>query len=96
MKPQKPGGNGSSKINIHVEDLGGWIRVFPERYHNLPDELPFFLTATLTNWFRQRAQLRLRTVLPITKDGTTVELYAWFDVHVIPGAAPPEQAQEPQ
>jgi hypothetical protein len=95
MKPHNMGGNGSTKLCIHTTDLGGWIRVFPERYHSLPEELPVWLSNSLTEWFRQRPQLRLRTVVPITRDGNTVELHAWFDVHVMPAPRPPEQ-QPPQ
>jgi hypothetical protein len=90
MKPKRPGGNGASKIDIHSADLGGWLRVYPSRYHDLPDDLAVFLAITLTNWFRQHPQCHLRTVAPITKDGTTVELHAWFDVHVFPPPPPPQ------
>jgi hypothetical protein len=94
MKPKKPGGNGAPTITIHNTDLGGWLRVCPERYHDLPEQLPFFLSTSLTDWFRQRPHLRLRTVVPICKDGTTVELHAWFDVHVVPKPRPPDGAKE--
>jgi hypothetical protein len=90
MKP-KPGGNGASKIDIRTDDLGGWLRVYPTRFHDLPDDLGAYLSLTLTDWFRQHPNCRLRTVAPITKDGTTVELHAWFDVHVLPAPKPPEK-----
>jgi hypothetical protein len=84
MKSKKPGGNGDAKLEVHVEDKGGWIRVFPARLHDLPDELPGVLSMVLTEWFRARPHYRMRTVCPITKEGMTVELHAWFDLHVMP------------
>lgn len=82
MKSQP--GNGSGKFQIHTDDMGGWVRTFPGQKHGLPDDLPLYLSATLTEWFRQRPQLRLRFIVPIQRDGNTVELHAWFDVHVMP------------
>jgi hypothetical protein len=93
MKQPKPNGNGASKIEIHVEDLGGWVRVHPSRYHNLPEQLALFLSDSLTKWFRERPHCRLRTVVPVSRDGTTVELHAWFDIHVFPGPKPPTKKQ---
>jgi hypothetical protein len=90
MKPRKPGGNGSNKLAVHTEDLGGWVRVYTEKCDPLPEALPLFLSASLAEWFRHRPQLRLRTVVPIVKDGRTVELHAWFDVHVLPAPTRPE------
>ena len=92
MKAKGPGGNGSSKVPVHAEDMGGWVRVFTDKLGPLPDAFPLFLSASLADWFRQRPQLRLRTIVPITKDGTTMELHAWFDMHVFPGRP---QAQPP-
>jgi hypothetical protein len=83
MKDQ-PKGNGSGKFNIGQVDMGGWVRVFPDTRQHLPEDLPVFLSQTLTGWFRQRPQLHMRCVIPICRDGNTVELHAWFDVHVLP------------
>jgi hypothetical protein len=91
MKPKKPSGNGANAITLVSRDEGGWVRIFPERYHDLPEQLPLFLSSALADWFRQRPQLRLRTVAPMSKDGTTVELHAWFDIHVVPANRPPEK-----
>jgi hypothetical protein len=85
---KRQGGNGSGKFDIRIDDLGGWVRAFPSRNYDLPDDLPAYLSLTLTNWLRERPQYRLRTVVPITKEGNTVELHAWFDVHVLP---PPQR-----
>jgi len=41
-----------------------------------------FLSHALTEWFRQRPHLHLRCVAPIAKNGSTVELHAWYDQHV--------------
>jgi len=59
----------------------------------VPPDLPAYLSLTLTEWFRQRPQLRMRTVLAVTREGSTVELHAWYELHVFPGPlrAGPEQ-----
>ena len=46
-------GNGSSKFHIHTDEMGGWLRVFPEKLPALPDELALYLSHTLAEWFRQ-------------------------------------------
>jgi hypothetical protein len=93
MKPKKPGGNGSSTVPIHALDMGGWVRVFTDKPEPLPDAFPLYLSVALADFFRHRPQLRLRTIVPITKDGTTVELHAWFDLHVMPS---PTQVAKPK
>jgi hypothetical protein len=50
----------------------------------LPEDLAVYLSQALTEWFRQRPHLRMRCVLPITRDGKTVELHAWYDAHLFP------------
>jgi len=51
--------------------------------------------ADLGGWFRQRPHLHLRCVVPITRDGATTELHAWYDVHLLPpsplGPAPKQE-----
>jgi hypothetical protein len=90
MKP-KQGGNGSSKFPVHQQDMGGWVRIFTDKTTHLPDDFPVYLSLSLTEWFRQRPQLRMKCVVPIVQDGRTVELHAWFELHAFPapqGLAP--------
>lgn len=82
MNP-KPHGNGSGKIDITQADMGGWVRVSSGR-HEGPEELPLFLSQALTEWFRQRPHLRMRCVVPIAREGATIELHAWYDAHLFP------------
>ena len=88
MNP-KPHGNGSGKFDIHQDDMGGWVRVFSEKVATVPDDLPVFLSQALSDWFRQRPDLRMRCVVPIQRDGDTVELHAWYDAHVFPALQGP-------
>lgn len=89
MKPT--GGNGSSKFTITHTDMGGWVRVYVEKLPAISDELGLFLSTALANWLREHPQVRLRCVVPIQKDGNTVELHGWYDAHVFPPtpSAPP-------
>jgi hypothetical protein len=51
---------------------------------SFPNTLPLILSQCAAEWFRKRPNLRLRFIVPIQKDGDTVELHAWFDAHVFP------------
>ena len=78
------GGNGSGKFEVHQQEMGGWIRVYTDAPESVPSDLPIYLSHSLTEWFRRRPELRLRSIVPIARDGTTVELHAWYDLHVFP------------
>ncbi len=80
----RPGGNGSSKFPVHHEDMGGWVRIYTDKAGPLPADFAVYLSASLADWFRQRPQLRMREVVPIQRDGNTVELHCWFDVVILP------------
>src|SRR5262245_6260407 len=84
MAPRRVPGNGSGKFNVHQQDMGGWVRVYPDAQATLPADLPVFLSHALTGWVRQRPPLRMRQVMAVTRDGDTVELHAWYDLHVFP------------
>jgi hypothetical protein len=45
----------------------------------VPDDLGFKLSHALTAWVRANTHLRIRCVVPIQRDGCTVELHAWYD-----------------
>ncbi len=91
---KKPGGNGSSRFNIHQDDMGGWVRVFTDRGPSLPEDLPVYLSQALSEWFRQHANLRMRCVIPVVRDGCTVELHAWYEAHLFPAYQGPEPISE--
>ena len=82
--PSEPKPNGSGRFNVHQTDMGGWVRIYTDPATEVPPDLAVYLSHALTEWFRQRSQLRLRAVLPVTRDGTTVELHVapmksnWF------------------
>ena len=84
----KPDGRG--QFIISTSDMGGWVRIFPDRSDDLPPDLPVFLSQALSDWFRQRPQRTLQTVVPVVKDGRTIELHAWYLAHVFPAIAGPK------
>lgn len=88
MKP-RPHGNGSGKFEIGQHDMGGWVRICAGR-QNLPEDLPVYLSQALSDWFRQRPHLHMRCVVPIQRDGNTVELHAWYDAHLFPAIQGPQ------
>lgn len=81
MKGQS--GNGSGRFEIVHNDMGGWVRVAASG-PALPPDLGMYLSHTLADWFRQRPQYRLVSVVPITRDGNTVELHGWYECHIFP------------
>ena len=86
-------GNGSGKFNVHQLDMGGWVRVFTDPMATVPDDVAVFLSHAMTDWFRQRPHLRMRTVVPVARDGNTVELHAWYEQHLFRDISP--LAQQP-
>ena len=80
---QQPQGNGSGKIDIGQSDMGGWVRVCAGK-HDIPEDIAVYLSQSLTEWFRQRPHLRMRFVVPITRNGMTLELHAWYEAHIFP------------
>lgn len=87
-------GNGSTPVTITQQDMGGWVRFWPTspKFYDDPG-LPVFLSQTVANFFRHRPDLRLRFAMPMDRNGTTVEIHAWYDVHVLSPFAGP-QAKE--
>jgi hypothetical protein len=68
--------------------MGGWVRIYPAGSGPPPDDLPLYLSHTLANWFWQRPHFRLRCVVPVTRDGATAELHAWYEQTQFPDASP--------
>ncbi len=69
-------------FEINVEDQGGFLRVFMG--HGEPTgELAPFLSRTLAHWIRDNQQFQILAVVPINRDGDTVELHAWYEPRMI-------------
>ena len=64
------------------------MRVFLEAGHP-PRDFAVYLSQTLADWSPARPAFRLKCVVPITRDGNTVELHAWYEAHIF---NPTEQA----
>jgi len=67
-----------TRIGINQLDMGGWVRVYLGQGEPT-GEIAHFLSHALNGWFRERPHLRLRLVLPVTRNGNTVELHAWYE-----------------
>jgi hypothetical protein len=54
-----------------------------------------FLSHSLSAWFRQRPHLYLQCVVPVSRDGNTVELHGWYGQHIFPDLSgqQPERAE---
>jgi hypothetical protein len=80
-------GNGGTKLDIGQIDMGGWVRIFLKAGHPNRD-FPVYLSQTLTDWFRTRPAFRLKCVVPVVRDGDTVELHAWYEAHLFNSTEP--------
>jgi hypothetical protein len=58
--------------------MGGWVRVYLGRGEPT-GELAKFLSYSLTGWFKEHPHLRVRIIVPISSNGDTSELHAWYD-----------------
>lgn len=76
--------------------MGGWVRVFLGRGEPT-GELGKNLSHGLTDWMRKHSQFRVRFVVPISRDGDTVELHAWYEQVLFPdiSALGGQQMKEP-
>jgi hypothetical protein len=66
------------RFEFRQEDMGGWVRVSLSRGEPT-GELAKFLSHGLTRWARERPHLRIRCIVPISSNGDTTELHAWYD-----------------
>jgi hypothetical protein len=85
-------GNGSGNVNIEVTDHGGWITIYPTSVSAADDfggDLALGLAKSLNRWIEERPKLRTRFVVPITRNGRTFELYAWYEKEPSPAATVP-------
>jgi hypothetical protein len=75
-----PLGNGSGKHEIDVTFLApDWAHLQSKRPEPWPEDLPFGLCEVLFKWFQTVDNIRIRTVLPVVKDGNLVGIHVWFD-----------------
>lgn len=66
------------RFSIVVEKKRNWIRVFMGKGEPT-GELSRFLSDALAQWIIDNPKLRIISVAPISRDGDTVELHAWFE-----------------
>jgi hypothetical protein len=87
MNPRKEGfmrplpfGNGSGKHDIDVFELApDWVFLYPREREPFPPDLPMGLGRVLLKWFKDQENVRIRTTLPIIKDGNLIAVHVWFD-----------------
>lgn len=65
-------------FEINIENHMGYLRVFMGRGEPTGELAPF-LSATLSQWMQNNPDQRIIAVAPISRDGDTVELHAWFE-----------------
>ena len=89
-------GNGSGKFEVGAHDMGGWVRVKAGQTGANVENLGYYLAYKHSLWLRENPHLRLICVVPITKDGNTVELHGWYEQHLFPDTCPLAQSQQEQ
>jgi hypothetical protein len=93
MKIPQPG-NGSGKFEVGANDMGGWVRVVASQTGKNVEDIGFYLAHRLSVWFRENSHLRLISVVPITKDGNTLELHGWYEQHLFADRSPLAKGQQ--
>lgn len=78
---------GDERFKINVMEMGGWVRVYLGGGEPV-GEVAKFLSMSLTDWMRTHPQLRIRHIVPITSNGDTSELHAWYDLGLFPPIPP--------
>lgn len=75
------GGNGSSKGLTTATNLGpGWVIFAASKTDPPPpEELPFALSQGLEQWLRSQPAIRIRSTLPIVRNGNTIGIHIWYD-----------------
>jgi hypothetical protein len=79
MRQPHGNGNGSGKVEIGFHDLGTYVRVISGPGAAQAEDLPGVLAQALTDFFAKNPEKHLRFIVPINRDGTTVELQAWYE-----------------
>lgn len=75
--------NAEARFEIGQVDMGGWVRVYLARGEPT-GEVAKFLSMSLTQWMREFPELRVRMIVPITSNGDTSELHAWYERVLFP------------
>lgn len=71
------------RFKIQVTDMGGWVRIYLGSGEPT-GEVAKYLSLTLTSWMQETPHLRVRFVVPISSNGDTAELHAWYDQTMFP------------
>ncbi len=74
------------RFNIIVKDMNGWVRVYLGSGETT-GEAAQFLSGSLANWMQLNPDLRVRLIVPISSNGDTAELHAWYDRTLFPDAS---------
>ena len=69
------------RYKITVKDKGGWARVYLSS-EEPAGEVAQRLSECLTVWMRKSPHLRVKFIVPITSNGDTSELHAWYEQQV--------------
>ena len=66
------------RFSIGAAEHDGWVRIFLARGEPTGESAKF-LSESLNQWMKNNPQLRVRMIVPITSNGDTAELHAWYD-----------------
>ncbi len=76
-----------TRFEITARDFGGWVRVYLARGEPT-GEVAKFLSLSLQGWIRTNPHWRVRIIVPISSNGDTSELHAWYDRVLFPDPGP--------
>jgi hypothetical protein len=66
-------------VEIGFHDEGSYVRIISGPGADHAEDLPGILARALTDFFKKNPGKHLLFVVPINRDGTTVELQGWYE-----------------
>jgi hypothetical protein len=86
------GGNGESKTLIDFHEGAGYVLICPRDTANHPADIAVIINRAFNDWMAKHPGIRIRSALPITREGNTVALHVWFDRPDVP-VPPPKESE---
>jgi hypothetical protein len=72
-------GSGSSKTELEYVERSGYILIVPQDQAHLPADIALVMNMALNDWLKKNPNIRVRAVLPITRDGQTTAIHLRYD-----------------
>ena len=62
-----------------LDMAAGWARFLSAGTPPRPEQLPLYLSKSVSAWLKQNPSLKVGTILPIVANANTIAVHVWFD-----------------